>query len=261
MWHHPATVKARLRRWSGVVFRPVAIALDPRLEGLEGRIVERIESRLEAVERHVATDADVIAEMSITQSRLLARLEARLAALEARQDAGAAVAGGSRPVATAWAIAALGGLRAPARVAVSAPGDAGLPLALVGLGHEVLLVDGDAVAPAHPRVRHDVGTSAAGEAVGRDLDAAVVLCAEGAAGPAPVDAALAARLAARLRPGGMLLLASPQSTAAGLDELLGGLRVVERLVAAPGTGGVWEVARDGGAAGDGVALLRADATR
>lgn len=82
MWHHPATVKARLRRWSGVVFRPVAIAFDPRLEGMEHRIVERIESRLTAMEQRVATDAEVTAEMTITQSRLLARLDARLAALE-----------------------------------------------------------------------------------------------------------------------------------------------------------------------------------
>src|SRR5581483_7204091 len=86
MWHHPATVKARVRRWSGVVFRPVAVAFDPRLERLEQRVVERVvgplTARLDALERHVATDADTTAEMSITQSRLLARLEGRLAALE-----------------------------------------------------------------------------------------------------------------------------------------------------------------------------------
>jgi uncharacterized coiled-coil protein SlyX len=89
MWHHPATVKARLRRWSGLVFRPVAVAFDPRLEGLEHRIVERVDARLSEVETRVAADAEVIAEMGITQSRLLARLEARLAELETRLDGAA----------------------------------------------------------------------------------------------------------------------------------------------------------------------------
>jgi hypothetical protein len=86
MWHHPATVKARVRRWSGLVFRPVAVAFDPRLEGLEHRVVERLERRLDEMETRVAADAEVMAEMTITQSRLLARLESRLAALEGDED-------------------------------------------------------------------------------------------------------------------------------------------------------------------------------
>src|SRR5579884_2009219 len=203
LWHHPATVKERVRRWSGVVFRPVAVAFDPRLEGLEHRVVERVLGRLDALERHVATDADTAAEMGITQSRLLARLEARLAALEsAGSGSGAALVSSSHPVAVAWALGVLAGLPPPARIALSAPGDPGLPLALVGLGHVVSLVD-DAALPEHPRLRRD--TEESGE-----LDAAVVLCAEGPDGPVAVDAALGARLARRLRLGGTLLVSTPQ---------------------------------------------------
>jgi len=111
--------------------------------------------------------------------------------------------------------------------------------------------------PAHPRI-HATG----GEGAGRDLDAALVLCPDSAAGPGPLDAALAARAAARLRAGGTLLLATPQSTAGGLDELLGGLRLESTTLAAAGPGGMWEVVAGGGApAGDGLALLRATATR
>lgn len=257
MWHHPATVKARLRRWSGLVFRPVAVAFDPRLEGLEHRLVER----MGAMERRVATDAEVTAEMTITQSRLLARLEARLASLESRlagEPAAAEPGWSSRPVAVGWALGILNGLGGPARIGLSSPGDAGLPVSLAALGHEVVLLDSSSNAgvPAHPRIH----VASAGDAA-RDLDAALVLCPDSAAGPAPVDAALAARAAARLRPGGTLLLATPQSTAGGLDELLGGLQLESTTLAAPGPAGLWEVAPDGVPAGDGLALLRATATR
>lgn len=253
MWHHPATVKARLRRWSGLVFRPVAVAFDPRLEGLEHRVVERIESRLEAMERHVASDAEVTAEMTITQSRLLARLESRLAALEERL----AVPVGSRALVAAWVLGGLAGLRVPARIGVAAAGDAGLAMALAGLGHEVVLLGGGAEAVEHPRIRRDGG----GGAAQRDLDAAVVVCAEGTSGPAPVDGALTSQAVARLGEGGLLLLAAPQSQAGALEALLGGLDVEERAVAVRGPSGVWEVARDGAAGADGVALLRAAAPR
>jgi len=258
MWHHPATVKARLRRWSGLVFRPVAVAFDPRLEGLEHRLVERIA----AMERHVASDAEVTAEMTITQSRLLARLESRLAALEERLGtAAAAVAAepgwSSRPVAVGWALGILNGLGGPARIGLSSPGDAGLPVSLAALGHDVVLLDPvGAPLPAHPRIHAPSADDAA-----RDLDAALVLCPDSAAGPAPLDATLAARAAARLRAGGTLLLATPQSTAGGLDELLGGLRLESTTLAAPGPAGMWEVVSDGAPAGDGLALLRATATR
>lgn len=253
MWHHPATVKARVRRWSGVVFRPVAVAFDPRLEGLENRVVDRVLARLDALERHVATDADTTAEMSITQSRLLARLEARLAALEAGGAAGgAAVVSSSHPVAVAWVLGALAGLEAPGRIALSAPGDPGLPLALVGLGHEVLVAD-DVALPEHPRLRRDAADGGA-------LDAAVVLCGEGPDGPRPVALDLTTALARRLRAGGTLLVSTPQRATNDVEAPLGGLRMVERAVAVPTPGGPWEVARDG-SAGDGVALLRAVAER
>jgi hypothetical protein len=234
-----------------VVFRPVAIAFDPRLEGLEHRIVERVLARIDAVERHVATDADTSAEMAITQSRLLARLEARLAALEAGGAPGGGEGGmvsSSHPVAVAWALGALSSLGGAGRIALSAPGDPGLPLALVGLGHEVLVLGGAAL-PEHPRLRADSGD-------GGPLDAAVVLCAEAADGPRPVDAGVTAGLARRLRPGGMLLVSTPQRATDDVEAPLGGLRLVERAVAVPTPGGPWEVAGDG-SAGDGVALLRA----
>lgn len=252
MWHHPATVKARVRRWSGVVFRPVAVAFDPRLERLEQRVVERVvgplTARLDALERHVATDADTTAEMSITQSRLLARLEGRLAALEAGGPGGdGGMVSSSHPVAVGWALGALAPLGGAGRVALSAPGDPGLPLALVGLGFDVLLMD-DAPLPQHPRLRGDDGAA--------ELDAAVVLCAEGADGPRAVDAGATARLARRLRGGGMLLVSTPQRAGDDVEAPLGGLRLVERSVVVPTAGGPWEVAADG-SAGDGVALLRA----
>ncbi len=245
MWHHPTTVKARLRRWSGVVFRPVAIAFDPRLDGLEHRIVERIEARLGAVESNVATDAEVTAEMTITQSRLLARLEARLAAIEERVGRGS----GAAPLVAAWVIGALAGLRVPARVGVWAPGDASLAVALAGLGHSVVVIDAAAAVPSHPRIRRDDGGAA-------ELDAAVLL-----GGEAGLDVALVARAAARLRSGGMVLLSAPQRQAGELDEAAAELRVEEKVVAAPAASGVWEVARDGAPGGDGVALLRAAAVR
>ena len=65
---------------SGVLFRPVAVAFDPRLEGLE----HRLRLRLEELENHVATDAEVAAEMTTLQARSLGRLEERLAAIEER---------------------------------------------------------------------------------------------------------------------------------------------------------------------------------
>ncbi|HXA29259.1 MAG TPA: hypothetical protein VN193_10995 [Candidatus Angelobacter sp.] len=245
-------MKARVRRWSGVVFRPVAIAFDPRLEGLEHRIVERVLARLDAVERHVATDADTAAEMTVTQSRLLARLDARLAALEA--GSGGAVPAAllsSHPVAVAWVMGALAGLEAPGRLAVAAPGDPGLPLALVGLGHTVLVAD-TVTLPEHPRLRRDEGDGS--------LDAAVVLCGEGPDGPLPVPVEVVAGLAQRLRAGGTLLVSTPQRATDDVEAPLGGLRLVERMVVVPTPGGPWEVARDG-SAGDGVALLRAVAER
>lgn len=234
-----------------MVFRPVAVAFDPRLEGLEHRVVERILARLDALERHVATDADTAAEMGIVQSRLLARLEGRLAALEGGAGRGsdaAAMLSSSHPVAVAWVLGALSGLTPPARIALSAPGDAGLPLALVGLGHEVAVVDAVPL-PEHPRLRRD------GPEAGT-LDAAVVLCAEGADGPVPVDAAVVAGLAPRLRPGGSLLVSTPQRSGDDPEAALAGLRLVERSAVVPTPGGPWEVAGDG-SAGDGVGLLRA----
>jgi len=241
-----------------VVFRPVAVAFDPRLEGLEHRVVERLVARLDAMEGHVASDADAAAEMAITQSRLLARLEARLAALEARLGGGAAGGGAamlssSHPVAVAWALGALVGLAVPSRVAVSAPGDPGLGLALAGLGHDVLVLDEGASLPEHPRLRPDLDG-------GARLDAAVALCGEGPDGPVPVDVALTRALAGRLEQGGVLLVSTPQRASDDVEAPLGGLRLVERLVAVPTAGGPWEVARDG-SAGDGVALLRAVAGR
>lgn len=255
MWHHPATVKARLRRWSGIVFRPVAVAFDPRLERLEQRIVDRVAApllaRLDALERHVATDADTAAEMGVLQSRLLARLEGRLAAAGSAAGAGggAGLVSSSHPVAVAWALGALASLGGSGRVALSAPGDPGLRLALVGLGFWVLAA-GDVALPEHPRLLRFE------EAGGDALDAAVVLCAEGPDGPVPVDAALTSALARRLRPGGMLLVSTPQRATDDVEAPLGGLRLVERSVVVPTPGGPWEVAADG-SAGDGVALLRA----
>jgi hypothetical protein len=227
----------------------VAIAFDPRLEGLEHRIVERVLARLDGLERHVATDADTTAEMGIVQSRLLARLEARLAALET--PGGAGMVSSSHPVAVAWVLGALASLEPGARIAVSAPGDPGLALALLGLGHTVLVLD-DAALPDHPRLRRDLGDG--------ELDAAVALCGEGPDGPRPVAAALTAGLGRRLRPGGTLLVSTPQRATDDLEAPLGGLRMVERVVAVPTPGGPWEVAGDG-SAGDGVALLRAVAER
>jgi hypothetical protein len=228
----------------------VAIAFDPRLEGLEQRIVERVLARLDAVERHVATDADTTAEMSITQSRLLARLDVRLAALEG--GGGGGMVSSSHPVAVAWVLGALAGVAVPGRIALSAPGDPGLMLALVGLGHDVLVMD-DVALPQHPRLRRDTGD-------GGGLDAAVVLCAEGPDGPAAVPVSLSAGLGRRLRAGGMLLVSTAQRATDDVEAPLGGLRLVERMVAVPTAGGPWEVARDG-SAGDGVALLRAVAER
>jgi len=170
------------------VFRPVAVAFDPRLEGLEHRIVERVDARLDEMETRVATDAEVIAEMGITQSRLLARLEVRLAELEARL--GGDGGGGGVTVA---ALRALAELPAPARVAVSSPGDVSLAVALAGLGHDVVVLDAGAAVPSDARIR-------VGDLDGAQLDAAVVL--------GDVDAALVGQAAARLRPGGMLLVAS-----------------------------------------------------
>jgi BMFP domain-containing protein YqiC len=77
-------VKARLRRISGVIFRPIAVAFDPRLDRLEQHLLARIEQ----LENHVATDTEVASEMTITQARALARLENRLAAIEERLGAG-----------------------------------------------------------------------------------------------------------------------------------------------------------------------------
>jgi hypothetical protein len=62
------------------VFRPVAVAFDPRLEGLE----HRLNLRIEEMENHVATDAEVAAEMTTLQARSLGRLEERLVAIEER---------------------------------------------------------------------------------------------------------------------------------------------------------------------------------
>lgn len=72
-------MKARVKRLSGQVFKPVAVALDPRLEALE----HRLRLRMDQLENHVATDAEVATEMTITQARALDRLEARLEAIEA----------------------------------------------------------------------------------------------------------------------------------------------------------------------------------
>jgi hypothetical protein len=240
----------------------VAIAFDPRLEGLEHRIVERVLARLDGLERHVATDADTAAEMAITQSRLLARLEARLAGLESGGGSGGsagaeALVSSSHPVAVAWALGALGTVGAAAagaaRIALSAPGDPGLPLALVGLGHEVLVLDDGPLAD-HPRLRRDDPGG------GEELDAAIVLCGEGPDGPRPVRAGLTAGVARRLRAGGTLLVGTPQRAGDDIEAVLGGLRLVERRVVVPTPGGPWEVAGDG-SAGDGVALLRAVAER
>jgi hypothetical protein len=87
-----------------------------------------------------------------------------------------------------------------------------------------------------------------------------VLCGEGPDGPRPVPVELSAGLARRLRAGGMLLVSTPQRASDDLEAPLGGLRLVERMVAVPTPGGPWEVARDG-SAGDGVALLHAVAER
>jgi hypothetical protein len=73
-------VKARLRRISALVFRPVAVAFDPRIEGLE----YRLRQRLLELENHVATDAEVAVEMTTLQARSLGGVERRLAAIEER---------------------------------------------------------------------------------------------------------------------------------------------------------------------------------
>jgi hypothetical protein len=261
MWHHPATVKARVRRWSGLAFRPVAVAFDPRLEGLEHRVVERLERRLAEVETRVAADAEVMAEMTITQSRLLARLESRLAALEGGAGDDGPGFPGWAPIVSGWVLGTLAALRAPARIGLMAVGEPGMALALVGLGHEVVLLEEGTPAPVHPRVRRlevmsrDVGS----------LDAAVLLGA-GAGGVVAVDAARSAAIAALLSEGGVLLATAPLAEAAVLEALVdtqrSGLHPAERLVAAPGSAGVWEVMREGApAGGEGVVLLRAIASR
>jgi hypothetical protein len=75
-------MKQFLRRLFALVFKPVAISMDSRLEGLEHRLT----LRMDQMENHVATDAEVSAELAITLSRTLARIEKRLDVLEALQS-------------------------------------------------------------------------------------------------------------------------------------------------------------------------------
>jgi hypothetical protein len=88
MWHHRADMKNFLRRLFALMFKPVAISMDSRLEGLEHRLMQR----MDRLENHVGTDAEVSAELAITLSRTLARIEERLDALEARESEAQAAA-------------------------------------------------------------------------------------------------------------------------------------------------------------------------
>jgi hypothetical protein len=142
-------------------------------------------------------------------------------------------------------------------VGLTAVGDPGMALALVGLGHEVVLIEEGTPAPVHPRVRRLDSSSPGAMA----LDAAVLLGA-GAGGAAAVDAARLAMVAELLGDDGLLLCTAPAADAAALDVLPPGLHPAERVLAAPGTGGVWEVMREGTpAGGEAVVLLRATAAR
>jgi hypothetical protein len=75
-------MKARLRHLSRVLLRPVVVAVEPRLDVLETRLT----ARMEQVENHVGTDAEVAAELAVTQGRSLAAVEERLRRVEEKLD-------------------------------------------------------------------------------------------------------------------------------------------------------------------------------
>jgi hypothetical protein len=76
-------MKALLRRFFSILFRPVAVAVDPRLEVFENRL----SNRMDQLENHVGTDAEVSAELAVTQGRTLASIDERLRRVEEKLDA------------------------------------------------------------------------------------------------------------------------------------------------------------------------------
>lgn len=189
-------LRAVLSRIFRVLFWPIAVALDPRLRTLEHRLV----LRMDRLENHVATDAEVAAELAVTQSRTLGRLEERLREAEA-----AARGGGAHDLEAAWAISALASLAPPARVLVDHGDEGPVALTLAALGHEVYAAGhGGEGTPAHPRVHRSPSLSEALHDAG-GVEAAVLLtprCGGASAGPAALPA-----IAGALHDPGLLLIA------------------------------------------------------
>lgn len=195
-------LRAVLSRIFRVLFWPVAVALDPRLKTLEHRLT----LRMDRLENHVATDAEVAAELAVTQSRTLGRLEERLRLAESAAQRGAV-----HNIEAAWALAAVGGIASPGRIVVDHGDQGPVALALAALGHEVFASAAeDPTGPFHERLHLLASLDEALAAAG-PVDAVVVLSPQ--AGAATPIAAVAPRIATALRDGGVLLAALPDGVA------------------------------------------------
>lgn len=75
-------MKARLRHLSRVLLRPIVVAVEPRLDVMETKLT----ARMEQLENHVGTDAEVAAELAVTQGRSLGAVEERLRRIEEKLD-------------------------------------------------------------------------------------------------------------------------------------------------------------------------------
>src|SRR5260370_1126603 len=105
----------------------------PRCRGEPGlgTLEHRLRLGMDRRENHVATDAEVAAELAVTQSRTLGRLEERLRLAESAAQRGAV-----HDIEAAWALAEAGGIVAPGRIVVDHGDQGPVALTLAALGHE-----------------------------------------------------------------------------------------------------------------------------